>query len=334
MGLMAFEQVLRRSLAGATLGLIAAAAYFQARGISCFVATSLASDGLVGGRTSPADGRSVASLAPTEPARNPPSDAPPDDHFRSARAILDRNPFDSTTPRPLDAPPKEPNEHQDPIDLEHYENAPPCDGMKALIVVAAEDPRDSTASLTSAPSGAAKLVRAGETIGDKTVRIIEWNRVVLSTSSALCQVQMFRGSKPIATVPTSPPKPAVVRSSLPSDLAAKIQKVSSREFTIERGIVEKILDSQGDLMRATRLMPEEDEGKVRGLRLSEIKPETLLAELGFENGDSIRYINGLEIANASTALEAYSRLKTSDHLTVMLHRGDGTISLNYNVRAR
>jgi len=206
--------------------------------------------------------------------------------------------------------------------------------MKALIVVAADDPRDSTASLSSSPSPAAKLVRAGETIGDKTVRIIEWNRVVLSTSSSLCQVQMFRGSKPIATVPTSPPKLAVVPSSLPSDLAAKIQKVGSREFNIERAIVERILDSQGELMRATRLMPEEDDGKVKGIRLTEIKPETLLAELGFENGDSIRVINGLDISSASTALEAYSRLKTSDHLTVMLHRGDGTISLNYNVRSR
>ena len=319
---MAFERVLKRSLVGATLGLIATAAYFQARGIGSLVAASLS-----------ADGQSVASLAPTEPARDTPSEALPDGHFRSARAILDRNPFDSTAPRPLDAPPKGPSELKEaPVDLEHYENAPPCDGMKALIVVAADDPRASTASLTSPPSAAAKVVRAGETIGDKTVRIIEWNRVVLSTSTSLCQVQMFRGSKPIATASMSPPKPAIVPSSLQSDFAAKIQKVGSRDFNIERSIMERILDSE--LMRATRMVPEEDEGKVKGIRLSEIKPETLLAELGFESGDSIRVINGLDISSASTALEAYSRLKTSDHLTVILHRGDGAISLNYNVRAK
>ena len=33
------------------------------------------------------------------------------------------------------------------VDLEHYENAPPCDGFKALIIVASADPAWSMAAI-------------------------------------------------------------------------------------------------------------------------------------------------------------------------------------------
>src|SRR4029453_18977651 len=118
------------------------------------------------------------------------------------------NPFDSVTPRPLDAPPSNPEAGVAAVvDLEHYENAPPCAGFKALIVGGSADPAWSMAALSGGGAPATKLVRIGEEVGGKTVQIVEWNRVVLSSGSSLCQIQMFRPAK-VAAAPPAPAAPA------------------------------------------------------------------------------------------------------------------------------
>ncbi|HKQ71788.1 MAG TPA: type II secretion system protein GspC [Polyangiaceae bacterium] len=330
---MAFDTVLKRYFAGVILALIAVAAYFQASGITQLVGSALSPDekALVG--SSQGAGRATAAPASSV-----------EDHATSARWILERNPFDSVTPRPLDAPPVvDAGAGAEVIDLEHYENAPPCDGVKALIIVAAADPAWSMAVL-SGGAPATKLVRVGDEINGKTVQIVEWNRVVLSTGSSLCQLQMFKPSKAPAVAaasPTPPPTPmpapgaaAVVggASAVPAEIASKIQKVSANEFNVDRQVVDKILENQAELMRSARIVPEQENGKVVGIRLFGIRPDTLLGTLGLENGDRLQTINGFDMASPEKALEAYARLRTADHLTVQVNRRGANQNIDFNIK--
>jgi len=329
---MGFDTALKRYFAGVILALIAAAAYFQASGITQLVGSALAPDekslaGAPGGAA-----RSAAAASAT-----------PEDHATSARWILERNPFDSVTPRPLDAPPSSSDAGTaGVVDLEHYENAPPCDGFKALIIVASADPAWSMAALSGGGSPTTKLVRIGEEIGGKTVQIVEWNRVVLSYGSSLCQIQMFRSSKVAGTAPAAPaaaPGPpagaaAVVggATAVPADIASKIQKVSATEFNVDRQVVDKILENQAELMRSARIVPEQENGKVVGIRLFGIRPDTLLGTLGLENGDRLQTINGFDMASPEKALEAYARLRTADHLTVQVNRRGQNTNIDFNIK--
>jgi general secretion pathway protein C len=327
---MAFDTVLKRYFAGVILALVAIAAYFQASGMTQLVGAAMSPDPktLVGAAS--AQGRALPPPLPTA-----------DDHATSARAILDRNPFDSVTPRPLDAPPPVEDDAgaEAIIDLEHYENAPPCDGLKALIVVAAPDPAWSMAALSGGGSPQTNLLRIGEDIGGKTVRIIEWNRVVLSSGATLCQIQMFRPAKVAAATPAPapapaapPPPPAGGPSAVPAEIASKIQKVSANEFNVDRQVVDKILENQAELMRSARIVPEQENGKVVGIRLFGIRPDTLLGTLGLENGDRLQTINGFDMASPEKALEAYARLRTADHLTVQVNRRGGNVNIDFNIK--
>ncbi len=325
---MGFDTALRRYFAGVILALIAVAAYFQAAGITQLAGSALAPDdkGLAG----PPVPRSHA------PA---PASSAPEDHTSSARWIMERNPFDSVTPRPLDAAPVvDGGGPEAVIDLEHSENAPPCDGVKALIIVASAEPGWSMAALSAAGTPQTKLVRVGEEIGGgRIVQIIEWNRVVLSLGSALCQMQMFKPSKPAATAaatpaPPPPPAPAGGPASLPADIASKIQKVSANEFNVDRQVVDKILENQAELMKSARIVPEQENGKVVGIRLFGIRPDTLLGTLGLENGDRLQTINGFDMASPEKALEAYARLRTADHLTVQVNRRGGNQNIDFNIK--
>src|SRR5438874_1779967 len=331
---MGFDTALKRYFAGVILALIAVAAYFQASGITQLVGSALAPDD-----------KSLAGAAPGMPRAAAAASAAPEDHATSARWILEKNPFDSVTPRPLDAPPSTGDAGASTVvDLEHYENAPPCDGFKALIVVASSDPAWSMAALSGGGAPATKLVRIGEEIGGKTVQIVEWNRVVLSTGSSLCQIQMFRPSKvaaatpapaPATTAPTPAPGAAAVvggATAVPADIASKIQKVSATEFNVDRQVVDKILENQAELMRSARIVPEQENGKVVGIRLFGIRPDTLLGTLGLENGDRLQTINGFDMASPEKALEAYARLRTADHLTVQVNRRGQNTNIDFNIK--
>jgi general secretion pathway protein C len=328
---MGFDTALRRYFAGVILALIAVAAYFQAAGITQLVGSALAPDDK--GLSGPPHER------PHAPA---PASSAPDDHATSARWIMERNPFDSVTPRPLDAPPVVADGgEQAVVDLEHYENAPICDGVKALIIVAASEPAWSMAALAASGTPQTKLVRVGDEIGGgRIVQIIEWNRVVLSLGSALCQMQMFKPSKPAATAaapaptPTPPPAAAAVAGAtpVPADIASKIQKVSANEFNVDRQVVDKILENQAELMKSARIVPEQENGKVVGIRLFGIRPDTLLGTLGLENGDRLQSINGFDMASPEKALEAYARLRTADHLTVQVNRRGQNQNIDFNIK--
>lgn len=327
---MGFDTALRRYFAGVILALIAVAAYFQAAGITQLAGAALAPDdkGLAG--------------PPRERGHVPaPASSAPDDHATSARWIMERNPFDSVTPRPLDAPPTVDAGEQAVVDLEHYENAPTCDGVKALIIVAASQPEWSMAALQAGATPQTKLVRVGDEIGGgRIVQIIEWNRVVLSLGSNLCQMQMFKPSKPVAAAATPAPAPTPAppaaavggATPVPADIASKIQKVSANEFNVDRQVVDKILENQAELMKSARIVPEQENGKVVGIRLFGIRPDTLLGTLGLENGDRLQSINGFDMASPEKALEAYARLRTADHLTVQVNRRGSNQNIDFNIK--
>ena len=50
-------------------------------------------------------------------------------------------------------------------------------------------------------------------------------------------------------------------------------------------MVDKILENQAELMRQARIVPEQENGKVTGIRLFGVRADTLLGTLGMENGD-------------------------------------------------
>ncbi len=116
------------------------------------------------------------------------------------------------------------------------------------------------------------------------------------------------------------------------DIKKGIQKVGPNEFKIDRSVVDKILENQADLMRQARIVPEQENGKVVGIRLFGVRPDTLLGTLGMENGDRLEKINGFDMASPEKALEAYARLRTADQLVVSVNRRGQETNIDYNIQ--
>ena len=245
--------------------------------------------------------------APGLMARVPPAPPSASPHATNAEPILARNPFDSVT-GPLNLVPiseASASAELPPLDMSDPFNAPDCDGVRVLIIAASADPDWSFAALETMANG-----------------------------NLLCQTQMFKpppsASGTVAAAPA--PLPAGGATPVSDDIKKGIQRIGPNEFNVDRGVVDKILENQAELMRQARIVPEQENGKVVGIRLFGVRADTLLGTLGMENGDRLEKINGFDMTSPEKALEAYARLRTADHLTISLNRKGSEQNLDYNIK--
>jgi general secretion pathway protein C len=321
---MAIDKLLKRHFWAVILALTAVAALLDAQGIMHVVGASLTPDD------------KQLALAPLLAGMAPAAGAP-SPHATSAEPILSRNPFDSVT-GPLNLPPPVDAEAAPAPDLSDPFHAPECDGVRVLIITASADPDWSFAALElQQDKGKSFLRRRGGEIGGKTVNFVGWDRVWLTSGNQLCQAQMFKppasADAGAAAAPVPPPAVAAGGASpVGAEITKGIQKVGPTEFNVDRGVVDKILENQADLMRQARIVPEQENGKIVGIRLFGVRPDTLLGTLGMENGDRLEKINGFDMTSPEKALEAYARLRTADHLTVSVNRRGQPLNLDFNIK--
>ncbi len=334
---MGFDAVFKRYFAVVVCLLLGVAAYFQASGMGQMVGATVALD------------PSATPVAPPPPRGGHAGPAASWDHASNAEPIIGRNPFDSVTgplnAKPIDAPTESaaPDVNRDP-----YED-PYCDVAKAMMIVASDDPEWSFATLAGS-DGKTTMRRKGDEISGYTVFFIGdlraderrasderrvWDRVWLQNGSSRCQIEVG-GKAPVKAVAAAPAAEAAPKKSgkgkVPEEIASKIHKVSDNEFNVERAVIDNILENQADLMRSARIVPEKEGDKVVGIRLFGIRADSLLGTLGIENGDRLSSINGFEMSDPQKALEAYSKLRTADHLTVSVNRRGKPMNIDFNIK--
>lgn len=330
---MAIDALLKKYFTVVVLGLVALMAYFQASGATTLLGASLGADekALTQAPKRAPDLGSLGQGSGREP--------------RSAEPILARNPFDSVT-GPLNAQQLDGSElpQANRVDTSNPLQAPGCDGIRVSIITESPDPTWSIAALQGPGEPGPSIRRVGDKIGANEVAYIGFNPVEnspsvwLTNSGNLCQSLLFRTQPtPQAAAPApTPAKPAAPKpggpAKVPDDIASKIQKVSETEFNVDRAVVDKILENQAELMRSARIVPEQKDGKVVGIRLFGIRPDTLLGTLGLQNGDRLESINGFNMASPEKALEAYARLRTAQNLTVKVNRRGKPMSIDFRIK--
>jgi general secretion pathway protein C len=321
---MALDQVLKKNFWAVLTAPIAIVAFLNAQGIMQLVSANLTSDEKQLSAPSPL-AKSLGAVASAVPF-----------HTTSADPILNRNPFDSVTgplnAKALDLVNETTATPEQGPDLSDPMNAPLCEGVKVLVIAASSDPDWSFAALQNGTDPKSLLRRRGGEVGTKKVSFVGWDRVWLTGGPQLCQALMY-APPPAASAPAAPvaaPPPAA--GGLDPAIAKGIQKVSATEFNVDRGVVDKILENQADLMKQARIVPEQENGKMVGIRMFGVRPETLLGVLGMENGDRLQTINGFDMTSPEKALEAYARLRTADHLTVQVNRKGSNMNLDYNIK--
>ncbi|MBN1605102.1 MAG: hypothetical protein JW940_00640 [Polyangiaceae bacterium] len=204
--------------------------------------------------------------------------------------------------------PSPPESHTNPSEPEDPLSAPPCDGLRVSIIIEAEDPTTSRATLSGPGAEGTRTARVGTRVSGATVVFIGTNprsaspAVWLTSGRGLCQSSMFAPG------------------------------MSTRQFGSEAQPVDGGRPSTPQRLSRLRVFPELRDGKVIGVRVTGITPGSLPALLGLSNGDRLERVNGYELSNMENALMLYSRLRRMDRLEVELERRGQKITNTYFIR--
>ncbi len=245
------------------------------------------------------------------------------DRPKNTEVILRRNLFCSTCPPLVDVMAPDAGVGL----VEPQKSALPLVLVTTLI---ADDPAWSIAILrdrNSRRSGAFKVASALP--GQGVVDLIEEKRVYLRMPDGHLEY--------LDLLERMPPTTAAVAVAGAPDATADaaldggIKKVGDNRFTLQRALVDRVLSDTTMLARSARITPSVVNGRANGFRVFAIRPNSLYARIGIQNGDTVQSINGHEMTSPDRALEVFTRLRSASHLVISLLRGGKIVSFDYTI---
>jgi general secretion pathway protein C len=224
------------------------------------------------------------------------------------QAILDRNVFGSSTI----APPA-PSADEDLKNLEATQLP-----LTLLGTAASQDPRFAWAAIQERGSHSTLVVSVGSSILDKaTVVKIGRQRVVLLEDGVHRELALEETDltpKVASAAAPMPTGPAARRATAMARAAerrqARLQKVADNSYQMPPEDVQAVMNNPAELLSQARILPKYEEGQMQGLQISQIKPGSLYEQLGMQEGDTVKVINGNPINAPDQAAAAMNALSS------------------------
>lgn len=267
---------------------------------------------------------------------------------KSPAAILQRNIFDAEAgplgaqPQPSTAP--EVTEAVDPEALA----GEPCEASVSLAGIVYDD-RQPERSLVAISAGqSTNVLRAAgpaSASGWKALRIRAYDVLIQKGTQPACSLRLFqikgrtqvaRRAPPLKTSRLEPPAggmlPARPSAISESEYSSGIQRLSETRYNVSRSLLNKVLANNGEVMQSAQVVPYEENGKTMGVRVARVRHKSMISRIGLKPGDLLNSINGFDLSSPDTALEAYSKLRTAENLTLSIVRGGRKLQIDYRVR--
>jgi general secretion pathway protein C len=139
---------------------------------------------------------------------------------------------------------------------------------------------------------------------------------------------------PPMTPTVAPPVPGVAAAEgdISADVDKGVHKIDDTHYDVDRALVDKILLDPSQIMRSARIVPSIKDGKANGFKMYAIRPNSVYAKIGMQNGDTIQSINGFEITSPDKALEVYTKVKSANSLSVQITRRGQPVSMDYQIK--
>jgi general secretion pathway protein C len=87
----------------------------------------------------------------------------------------------------------------------------------------------------------------------------------------------------------------------------------------------------GQLFTQMRAIPNMQDGKTDGFRLSEVVPGSLFSQMGLRNGDVVSSIGGQDLNDPTQAIGMLNSLRQASSLAITVMRHGRPVELNYQI---
>jgi type II secretion system protein C len=165
-----------------------------------------------------------------------------------------------------------------------------------------------------------RLLKVGDTVGNATLARVMRNAVVLRVGN---RDEVLKMKKPEERAPSRAER-------IPGRLPPATEARDTGTPPPETGPQADVLN----ILTQARLSPHismGSSGKPDGVAVSNIRPGSVLQNIGLVNGDVIQEVNGKAVANPSDIVDAYKDLKPGSTISVKIRRMGKQVTLNYNM---
>jgi general secretion pathway protein C len=170
-----------------------------------------------------------------------------------------------------------------------------------------------------------KIYQVGDSLYDASVETISDDRIILKRNGALEMLSIIREEKGKSSGRPAPRSLRPGRSSM-------VERKDSQNYVLDRSQVSNMVTNINQFMTQLRVRPHFANGKPVGYLVSDIKPGSLIEQIGLHDGDIIKSVNGMPITKPDQAFAAYQQLMDESQVTLELQRGRGTQVITYELK--
>lgn len=199
-------------------------------------------------------------------------------------------------------------------------------GLKLLGTMTSPAAGMSMASVYEAPTQRTRTVWVGNTLQGAEILAIERTRVVI-LNSGRTEILDF------TSIPAAPGQAALVPppSAPATGFGATLRQTGPDTYAIQRQDVENTLANLSEVSTQARVVPAFANGVAKGFKLFAMRPDSIYARLGLQNGDILQRVNGFTLDSPPHALEAYQHLRSSSRIDLEFERNGQILRKTYAV---
>ncbi|HZH79333.1 MAG TPA: type II secretion system protein GspC [Archangium sp.] len=205
------------------------------------------------------------------------------------------------------------------------EPVPTTLALKLLGTLVSTRPTASIASVYEGTTQRTVSVWMGAELQGAQVVAIERTRVLLSNAGRLEFVS--KDWQPGAPGKEQRPTPPQAAPSASAEPGVSVRQVGPGSYEVSRQELDAVLANPNQLLMQARVIPSH-----QGFKMFSIRPDSLYARIGLQNGDVLQRINGLTINNVQDGLMAFHKLRESPRIELEVERNGQSMRMNYAVQ--
>ena len=112
----------------------------------------------------------------------------------------------------------------------------------------------------------------------------------------------------------------------------RVERLGDNRYSIDEAGVAQLTGNINQFMTQIRLIPFFEGNKSAGYRIAAIRPGTTFEQLGFQGGDVLQQVNGLDVSSPEKLYTIFQNLKDEKKVSVNILRQGQKNTLMYEIR--
>ena len=111
-----------------------------------------------------------------------------------------------------------------------------------------------------------------------------------------------------------------------------IHRLGANRYMLDRSTVDGSLKNMAPLFTQIRATPRLENGVAQGFQLTEIQPDSIFQQIGLQDGDLLKAVNGQGVGDPAKAMLMLQSLQAQKSITLDVVRNGSPQQLHYSIR--